>query len=327
MAAIRVSCSGKLPIHGDFIRHEATGPEFDALEHWFEEGITQARESIGDGWASAFETAAPSRFIFCPEGSPRLLLGVWVPSTDKKGRRFSFAISLSLEKADFERDVSLLPGLFAKFLDSAEGLASKGWTGLDVAGLKARVAKLEPTVDLDAFRSRYDDFVRREKASVFWTGLFGSSDDAGKYLVIQKLHDLSRRIGRADMSEEGLGLRCPLPSAFGRKGTGYEVTYCIDLGMQLFGGHGTPSLAYWDRRGDSDSSRLCTYFGKPSPQWMIPVFSPDRPSNVLLDLGRGDFAQAEMLRRRYESTVGRSELTLAGLLLEVAVLRSSHRSA
>jgi type VI secretion system ImpM family protein len=43
---LSAGCFGKLPIHGDFIRHNV-GPEVDKLDEWLQGGIVSSRTGRG----------------------------------------------------------------------------------------------------------------------------------------------------------------------------------------------------------------------------------------------------------------------------------------
>ena len=47
MGAFEVGCFGKLPIYADFIRYNASGPEIQEMDQWFQEGIHSAKDWWG----------------------------------------------------------------------------------------------------------------------------------------------------------------------------------------------------------------------------------------------------------------------------------------
>ena len=61
---MRAGCFGKLPIHSDFIQHNAGGAEIETLYKWFQEGMETVRQRWGNDWESEYRAAPPTRFLF-----------------------------------------------------------------------------------------------------------------------------------------------------------------------------------------------------------------------------------------------------------------------
>ena len=109
-----VSCYGKLPSTGDFIRHNATAHENTIFDNWLGASIAHAKQSMGDGFLAAYQ---PTLGIFIYRGDDgdgkeepeRGLVGVWAASGDSAGRHYPMLISTAY---DYEQMLSVGPWPF-----------------------------------------------------------------------------------------------------------------------------------------------------------------------------------------------------------------------
>jgi type VI secretion system protein ImpM len=111
---------GKLPARGDFVRVGLPEDFVETWDEWCRGMLLASRTALGDDWDSAWMQAPIWRFLVPPGACGKLaVLGVWLPSVDKVGRHFPFAIcALAPSLAD------LAGG--AAWLDTAEAVALSG---------------------------------------------------------------------------------------------------------------------------------------------------------------------------------------------------------
>lgn len=263
MRIIAAGCFGKLPIFGDFIRHNAGGPEMQALDHALEEGIYKASQVFGASWSEEFDRAPPRRFIFAPPETDGFLAGVMAPGKDKVGRRYPFTIFLQVEKGSLGDDAARLPVALEGFLDAAEDLAVRGWSDLDVKGLAEKIEGLP----------------RDGESGDLQEGREGPGVPA------QNLLDA---MGMARATPQGrpmVGMKFPLP---GGKAAGASAW--MDLVLGLGGRWVLPYLTYW-----SDGALLMC-LGRSFPQFLLPLVRPDHEDDQIFDLGAegtlGDLREA-----------------------------------
>lgn len=268
MRIIDAGCFGKLPIFGDFIRHNAGGPEMKALDHTLEEGIYEANQVFGGSWSEEFDRAPPRRFIFAPPDTGGFLVGVMAPGRDKVGRRYPFAIFLQGEKASLGDDAALLPVAVEGFLDAAEDLAVKGWSGLDVKGLAERIECLPRD-------GKRGDLEMARK---------------GPGVPAKNLLDALEMAKATPEGRPMVGLKFPLP---GGKAAGASLW--MDLVLRLGVRWILPYLTYW-----WDGALLMS-LGRSFPQFLLPLVRPDHEDDRIFDLGaEGTLAdlQGEIALRR-----------------------------
>ena len=310
MSPFIAGCYGKLPFHGDFIRHRAALPEVDALDEWIQSGILALRQAAGTGWEAAFDAAPPLRFLYAPKGAARVLGGVLAPSRDRAGRRFPFLVFAGpLEARAAAGEPTQLPALLSSFMDRAEDLALRGWNGLDLKALPARVDALaSPAPEAVAARTACAEFASTTTAGAFWSALFGAADDPRRFLLLENLAETLA--GRA---VPRFVLRFP-PS-----GGETAVAFWLETARRLSrGGVELPVLAAWSSRGASliYDALLSKYF--------LPVFQPDRDSETLFRLAGETLPDEARLRRardRWSPLLEDPALPLASLLLRMGEAR------
>ena len=316
MSATPAGCYGKLPIFADFIRHNYRTPEVEQLDQWFQEGIYFARQSIGGRWEAGYDKGPSFRFLFRPSGSARFLIGAGSPGTDKVGRRYPFAVFLHGDCFPFERDAALLPVVFRSFLDPAHDLVAGGWKGGDVAQLTAKIDKL-PAVDASAInghRSAQEAFLKRERASAFWTGVFGTPAHPGRATILQNLQEAVRILRATPVGRPSLGLKFPLPAQGGSEAASAAAAFWMDLAFRLVGWRSVPSLAFWHTGGGDAAPHLILFFTGTSPKNFPSLILPEYDSETLWDLSRGGAAAPD----RVTQVVNGPDLSMADLAAAVA---------
>jgi len=319
MTTFPAGCYGKLPIFGDFLRHNWQGPELQALDQWFQEGIVLGKQTLGAAWDAAYDKMPPTRFMYRPAGSPRCLVGVAVPGKDQVGRKYPFCAFLVADAAPLDRDASMVPTMFSPFLDAAQDLALKGWIGGDAKQLLAKVDALKST-DLAvgaACRAKYEEFLKGEKCADFWPDIFGSFDNVGKYLLIHNLLDAVGMVRNAPPGKSTIGLKFPLPASLDRGASGLEASLWLDLAMRLTKRAGVPAFAAWSQRGSDHDPCLFVFFTPPSPRCFTALVKPAHDSDHIWDLGKGDDTRAQQARDRYAAALDNRELPLTELMSKV----------
>jgi type VI secretion system protein ImpM len=309
-------CYGKLPIFADFIRHNYRSTEVEQLDQWFQEGIYFARQSIGGQWEAGYDKGPSFRFIFRPSGSPKFLIGAGAPGSDKVGRRYPFTIFQLVDAAPFERDAALLPVAFRSFLDPAQELVTKGWKEGDVPMLTGKIDRL-PGLDaagVTGHRSAQEAYLKRERASSFWTGVFGTPAHPGRAAILQNLQEAVRVLRATPVGRPSLGLKFPLPAQGGSEAASAAAAFWMDLSFRLVGWRSVPSLAFWHGGTAEAAPHLILFFTGTSPKNFPSLVLPDFDSETLWDLSRGGAAAPD----RVTQVVNGPDLSMADLAAAVA---------
>lgn len=92
LQSVKLGYFGKAPSTGDFVARNVERRLRDPFDQWLQASLAQSRKDLGDDWLHSFLTAPVWRFIIAEEGAGAVTFGVMIPSVDKAGRYFPFAI-------------------------------------------------------------------------------------------------------------------------------------------------------------------------------------------------------------------------------------------
>ena len=89
---------GKMPSLGDFASRRLPPMFVNGWDAWLQHEMVRSRAALGGGWLDAFLVAPVRRFWLAPGllGTPAWV-GVWMPSVDRVGRHFPFAIASAID--------------------------------------------------------------------------------------------------------------------------------------------------------------------------------------------------------------------------------------
>jgi type VI secretion system ImpM family protein len=104
LKAITVSCFGKLPQFGDFVRINASSQELHHFDRWLQEGLYSAKKSLVAQFDSTFDASHIRRFLFPLPELQRMLIGVLIPGQDSVGRRYPFYYTVSLPVSRLKKE-------------------------------------------------------------------------------------------------------------------------------------------------------------------------------------------------------------------------------
>jgi type VI secretion system protein ImpM len=302
-------CYGKVPIHGDFIRHNVTGAEIDQLDDWLQAGILSSRQTLGASWDASFDASRPQRFLYRSPAGGRTIAGVIAASKDKPGRRFPFLVFTPLDAKTAPGDATVLPAALEPFFRSAEEEILNGWQGKDLKSYLSRLDAIALPSDLEEGRKAIMNFVAGGTNQSFWAHLFGNPDDFRKYLLIHNLVETLR-----PGSVPKYALRIPRVSA------GAEVSFWLELCRKLGRREQVPTLALWGPGRADDAGGLTLVLDDLLSKYFLPLWWPERSNQLLFPLAEGTNAQdprAQQARSRYASLLDDGALRLSSLMVRL----------
>lgn len=83
-----LSYFGKTPQAADFVVHHQDRESGVAFQNWLIDGMSIARERLGDRWEALYEALPSLRFVYWKGTPDELLVGSLISSKDESGRRF-----------------------------------------------------------------------------------------------------------------------------------------------------------------------------------------------------------------------------------------------
>ena len=94
----RIGFYGKLPNYGDFIKRNVAPELIDKWDNWLSQSLECAKLQLKEQWHQRYLNAPVWRFLLpSDDDQSDVTLGIMMPSTDKVGRIYSFAIFLQAE--------------------------------------------------------------------------------------------------------------------------------------------------------------------------------------------------------------------------------------
>ncbi len=243
------ACFGKLPTHGDFVRHHAGGRAMRIFDEWVQRGIVQAR-SVSNGE----EPSGPTLCFFADvPGAPHVLAGAFRPSRDRTGRRYPFLVAVEVEKRRVDgKRIPSWPTHYQAFYEAAATLVDDAVTGrLNDGELTGRLHTLGSIHDATPFPVNYEFRLRQASARDLWARTWGDSEDGRKYVVLKNLTDAFSRVQRG-RGRLPASLRLPLSAS----SSGLDVSFWLEACWRLLGTTPDPPVFFWTPSGGDNSLLL-----------------------------------------------------------------------
>lgn len=287
---LMAACVGKLPSHGDFVRHRATTPAVRAFDEWVQKGLYQARQQQRPALDGAYDAAPAYRFVFRSPDVREQLMGVMQPSRDQAGRMYPFTVAVEVEPEAF--GVRQLPYALhhaEAFYAEAQALVATATRGdLSHHEVTDRVEAMQPALRVStAAPPAYKRHLQQQTMKTFAEQLFGHFGDARKYRLFKNLLDILLPFQERASVQMGYGLKFPLGTA--GDALAFHAAFWAELCLRLLDYPDvTPSL-FWTARPHpeaSDEPALFLFLNPPQPRAFFHLVIPDAASDYICDLMR-----------------------------------------
>jgi len=311
-------CFGKLPMSADFIRHNAGGREVLAFDQWLQQGMYHARNELRGDWESSYRDAPAYQFVFFPENSESLLLGVLHPSHDRSERTYPFIVCLQIDRRLSTNRLPLIPMLFESFLDGATQLVEDARQNLSLQQIAERTEALRAPVDRD-----YAGVVREYETSLAAMSpdglrecLWPSNGNERASRVFKNLIDILVPLRGHNAARLALGLRFPLPSDVARRS--FTASFWLLAACASMGVNWPRPFFFWtapSSRLQSAAAFLFLFLRQPSATSVLSMLRPDLVSDAIcaVDVDGADVPQSA-LPTRLAAAVSASDTNLLRLL-------------
>ena len=92
---------GKVPTHGDFVKHHLPRSFIDPWDNWLQASLHQSKTALGSNWLDAYLTSPIYRFVLTPGicGNHQWM-GVIMPSVDSIGRYFPLTLCMPVSNKE-----------------------------------------------------------------------------------------------------------------------------------------------------------------------------------------------------------------------------------
>jgi len=284
---LTAACIGKLPTHGDFVRHRATTPAMRAFDAWVQKGLYQARQDRR-ALDATYDEAPAYRFIFRSPEAREQLMGVTQPSRDQAGRMYPFTVALEAEADAFgPRQLPYALGHASGFYDAAARLVATATAG-DLTHHEAtdHVEALQPTLEVTTAPSQaYKRYLRQQTTQSLFAQLFGHFGDGRKYRLFKNILDITLPLQGRRSVRLSYGLKFPL-------GTEADVldvraAFWIELVLRLLDYPNVAPSVFWtspSRAEVPDASALFLFLDTPRPDAFTHLVRPGLEDDYICDL-------------------------------------------
>lgn len=259
------ACIGKVPTHGDFVRHRASTPTMRAFDEWLRKGLRRTRTGRNPAWEETYDNAPTTRFFLFPRGRrvPNALLGVLRASRDRKGRAYPFAVTCELPKSTVQtKQLAYLPLQAESFYAAAEEVVQAATDGtLSHHEVTDRVAGLDPSFSIPSSPPQtYDQFVREQTVGHLLETVFGHFEDGGKYRLFKNLLDIFLPQRKRDAPRLNYGLQFPLGA--GTASPTKTACFWLDTSLHLLDHPDAACSFFWTPHApDARASFLLLFVG------------------------------------------------------------------
>ena len=321
-SSLDAACIGKVPTHGDFVRHRASTPTMRAFDEWIHDGLRRARKRHDSAWEEADDAPPPTRFLFSARDGQALnvLLGVLRASRDRNGRAYPFAVTCELPKSSVRVDqLANLPLQADAFYTEAEHIVHEATDeNLPYREVTDRVEEVNPTFTLQSSPpTGYNQFLEQHTVGSFLEALFGHFEDGRKYRLFKNLFDIFLPQRKRDTPQLNYGLQFPLGD--GEAPVAKTACFWLDTTLHLLDHSDTEYSFFWtsDPR-DSASSFLLLFLGPPRAEALTHLSGSDGKNEEIYKLehtGSENDAQAALsIPEKYGSLIENEQLCLRDFL-------------
>ncbi len=282
----QVSCFGKLPRFGDFVRFNSGGSEVRAFELWIQEGLYYAQKHYDREWNDVYQHSPEYQFLFNPDGTDRFLLGALRPSHDKSDRKYPFIVTLRIGKdlAEGADVFAYFPVMLSQFLLQTVhvlGHVDQALTPQDLAN-EAKQLNDAVAVDMEDALGQFKGFLQDTSLAQFWEDVLGSADDPRRFRLIKNLTEILLPLRGHPTLPLTLGLRFPL----GQNGVSVHRAVCfwILAASRMLGDPPLSPNAFWGSHRGGEERFLFLYLRPPASKNMIQLVRPGEENDTVCHL-------------------------------------------
>lgn len=281
------ACLGKLPTHGDFVKHRASTPTMRAFDEWVRNGLYQARNRSGVDWESHYDQAPVIHFLFSGRGqqAPNALLGVFRPSRDRTGRTYPFAVTCEVPKRSLQpRQLAYLPTQAHEFYDAADRIVREATdTEVPHSDVLDKVKSLEAAFSAPPAAPReHKRFLQEKTLGPFLKRIFGHFNDSGKYRLFDNLLKILLPQRKRSKFRLNYGIQFPLGQNSPLTNT---ACFWLETSLRLVDYPPIEPTFFWTAQHPEGAPAFLLFFtGEPRPHYFFHLLAADHPNENICHL-------------------------------------------
>lgn len=281
-----VGCFGKLPIHGDFIRHNVQCAEAAAFENWVQEGVSLVTRKHPETWPEIYRNFPPLNFVLVGEAQQRTLVGALVASQDRSGRPYPFSVLLASDDDLLREMQPLVPYIFQNFFQETAEIVTAKWSHEPLTRLISRVDGISRR-DTGLTRRQLCDsqivLLRDISLGQYWQSAFAGAEAPTPEQLFSTLIDTLKTVLRRGPSRISWGLRLPLSESAEPR---LQVMFWLQLLDAMLGQCPWRAHYFWNGAGPQHPARLTVFFRPLPGSFLLQLLNPTVDDGSIFDLTR-----------------------------------------
>ncbi|MFH1843608.1 MAG: type VI secretion system-associated protein TagF [bacterium] len=267
-------CFGKLPISREYIVEGSRWLSESGFDQWIGEGVGLAKARLDQHFHQRI-TGFPHYRFFWDGGQDNQLAGVMCPSEDAAGRKSPFALFACLRGSRISA-ISTALQVWSLQEQAATLLESVSTAESPVTLRESiRSADQNPPFNNQDFQAEYQRFLAEQSGGSFWRNVGATTDDGGRFTVLQALVETLEPLRRNKNRAFRGGIQYPL-SRGNSTDTALESCFWLDLTENCLG-HPLASSWWFRSPGEpqADSRHLFLFLSPPTGNQWISLIDPD----------------------------------------------------
>jgi len=309
-------CFGKLPKFADFVKFNSGNSGIISFDTWLQNGLQHAKAKLSTSFDNFYSQSNSIQFIFPIQNSSNTLLGTFIPSNDKSGRKYPFIIFTLFNHSTVNKNSYLQPMLFENFfLNSTKNIyQTKDMDKLDDIITEIKNQFIHNETNLSYTKLKYRNFLNATTNNQFWNRLFKNFEDERKYLIFYNLIEILSPFRNRQITNFTLGLKIPIDSKSNYIFT--DISFWINVCSRLVNNMSLQPYLFWEQNSKTDTNYLTLFMNQPPfdnyTHFIHPSYLMD---NICFTDKEGNIENAKnFLRNKYLSSVENKELLLTDLL-------------
>ncbi len=279
-----VGCTGKLPVHPEFIKYNIKTREAIALDKWIHEGVSLLNRRYGDKWKHTFKESPIHKFVFTGREDSRTITGVINPSQDSSGRHYPFCGFTAIDNPVYKELQSLLVHSYADYYDAIINLMIQDWTGLSTNNVTKSIDATKQVSTNVTKGKLLDNTIELLKSHImvdFWNDLLPGSDFDQRAALIKSTVSTLHSVARRSPSRVHWGIRLPLSSKIN---SAHYITFWLQLCESMLSGRTWSAHYFWNYPAPSFPAKLTIFFKPVSASYFSQFVDSSKQDNNVVDI-------------------------------------------
>ena len=296
-----------------------TNGEIFVFDKWLQSGIQFSKTKFSMKFDAAYSSADIVQFVFPIQNNTNTLLGSFISSNDKSGRKYPFIISTPINNSFDQENTHLIPLAFKEFYQYSGNIICnmKDSNSLDdiIDEIKSKLNFSE--LNLSQKKIQYQEYINITTANIFWSRLFGNFDDDRKYLLFYNLRAILLPFRDKQINNFTLGLKIPIISD--SEFIFPNISFWIDVCLKFVDNTNILPYLFWFINSRTEEKYLILFLNQPPHDNYAHLINPQYlMDNICLTEKEGNIEKCMLsLEDKYRTLLEQKEISLAEFLRQI----------